>query len=91
MNAESMTTIWDCDEYMRKHWPPYHEAWDAGRHCAVPVAFSFAYTPKGRVSRYWCSITLRGGDVPRRVREWADGGRPRLRRGYRWSRPYWYS
>lgn len=91
MNAMAITPIWDCGEYMRGRVPPYHDAWDAIGRRRRPIAFSFAYTPGGRVSRYWCSLTLHGGRDAEAVRRWAAEERPRLRRGYRWSSPYWYS
>lgn len=91
MNVMGLRSIWDCSEYMRGHMPPYHDAWDAAANRQRPIAFSFAYTPKGRVSRYWCSLALPGARDENEVRRWVAGGRPRLRRGYRWSEPYWYS
>ena len=91
-----MTSIFDCEEYTRKQWPPYQV--DNARYGrpADTVVFFFAYTPTGRVSKYWAAwrghYALR--DKPKRLARYMEWGLPSTTgklKGYRWSRPYLYS
>lgn len=91
-----MESIFDCSEYTGRMWPPYQV--DNARYGrpADTVIFFFAYTPTGRVSKYWASFTMHYslGDKTERLRRYVREQRPSLRgrlNGYRWSRPYLYS
>ena len=91
-----MERIFDCIEYTSKTCPPYLV--DNARYGrpADTVIFFFAYTPTGRVSKYWSSFTMHYSlsDKHERLRRYIREIRPRLRgsqKGYRWSRPYLYS
>ena len=91
-----MTSIFDCEEYTRKQWPPYMVDNASYGRPADTVVFFFAYTPTGRVSKYWaawtCNYALR--DKQRRLERYIERGLPNTTgklKGYRWSRPYLYS
>lgn len=85
-----ITSIFDCAEYMEHGTPPYHDNYDIMLRENLPVVFSFAYTPGGRVSKYWCSLAFRHPTPSvMEIEEWM-ASRPRLRKGYKWSKPYWY-
>ena len=91
-----MQRIFDCIEYTSKTWPPYLV--DNARYGrpADTVIFFFAYTPTGRVSKYWVSFRMHYylRDKHERLRRYISAMRPSLRRspeGYRWSIPYLYS
>lgn len=90
-SLEGMTSIFDCAEYLEHHYPPYCDSWDNELKYCLPVAFSFAYTPQGHVSKYWSVLEFgRTSPTEDAISNWMEQ-RPRLRKGYRWSRPYWYS
>lgn len=91
-----MESIFDCKEYTDRRWPPYQV--DNARYGrpADTVVFFFAYTPTGRISKFWASFTMNFSlrDKPERLRRYMREQRPRLSgrlKGYRWSRPYLYS
>ena len=91
-----MERRFDCIEYTSRTWPPYLV--DNARYGrpADTVIFFFAYTPTGRVSKYWVSFRMHYSlrDKHERLRRYIREMRPSLRRspeGYRWSRPYLYS
>ena len=91
-----MERIFDCSEYTRRTWPPYQVDNAGHGRPADTVIFFFAYTPTGRVSKYWASFTMHYSlrDKHDRLRRYIREMRPRLRRspeGYRWSSPYLYS
>lgn len=91
-----MTSIFDCKEYTAKTWPPYHDCNARYGRPADTVVFWFAYTPTGRVSRYWASLQLRYSlpDKQSRALRYVRERRPSLRgrlKGYKWSRAYLYS
>lgn len=88
---DCLPSIFDCDEFTSKSWPPYHNNWDLDRKQHMPVIFSFAYTPTGRVSKYWCSLSLKRIPSDKEISEWEHNGRPRLKKGYKWSKVYKYS
>ena len=84
-------SIFDCEEYLKHGYPPYMHSYHVELHYSTPVLFSFAYTPSGRVSKFWCSYSF-GATHPtdKTVERWMNA-RPKLRKGYRWSEPYWYT
>ena len=88
-----MERIFDCEEYTSRSWPPY--LIDNARYGrpADTIIFFFAYTPTGRVSKYWTAFTMRYSlrDKHDRLRRYIRKVRPGLRKGYRWSEPYLYS
>ena len=91
-----MESIFDCKEYTSRTWPPILV--DNARYGrqADTVIFFFAYTPTGRVSKFWVSFTMRYSlrDKHERLRRYIRERRPSLRgrlKGYRWSKPYLYS
>ncbi len=88
---EDMTSIFDCAEYLRHSYPMYIDTWDYEFKRPNPVAYSFAYTPKGNVSKFWCVLEFhRTEPTDDAIRNWMEN-RPKLRKGYRWSKPYWYT
>ena len=91
-----MESIFDCKEYTDRRWPPIQI--DNARYGrpADTVIFFFAYTPTGRVSKYWASFTMHYSlrDKWRRLIQYMKEQRPSLRRSlrkYRWSKPFLYS
>jgi hypothetical protein len=77
-------------------WPPYHVVNAMYGRPSDTVIFFFAYTPTGRVSKYWASFTINYSlrDKTERLRRYMREQRPRLSgklKGYRWSSPYLYS
>lgn len=91
-----MQSIFDCKEYTDVRWPPYQV--DNARYGrpADTVIFFFAYTPTGRISKFWasCTIPYQFRDKPRRLEEYIRLQRYEFRgrrKGYRWSKPYLYS
>lgn len=91
-----MQSIFDCKEYTDRSWPPYMV--DNARYGrpADTVIFFFAYTPTGRISKYWAAFTMHYSlkDKQERLRRYVRKQRPSLNgklNGYRWSEPYLYS
>lgn len=87
-----LPSIFSCEEYTRKRWPPPIETCVVGCQYHMPCLFSFAYTPSGRVSKYRCALAFRyPNPSPDRIERWAADERPALKSGYRWSRVYAYT
>ena len=93
-----MERIFDCAEYTRNGTRGVPYQWDHARYGrpADTVIFFFAYTPKGRVSKYWSSFTMHYSlpDKQRRLERYMREVRYEFRgrlKGYRWSKPYLYS
>ena len=96
-----MESIFDCKEYTDRRWPPYHDTHARHGRPSDTVVFWFAYTPRGRVSKYWASLQLHYAlpDKQSRVRRYVGGEclyerLPSLGgklKGYRWSKAYLYS
>lgn len=89
-----LPSIFECTEYTDRQWPAYHPGTAYGTPDNT-VVYWFARTPRGKVSKFWCSLTLSGGlsasDMRRRIVRHFLRGRPDLPKGYRWSRTYLYS
>jgi hypothetical protein len=91
-----MTSIFDCKEYTDRMWPVIQVTNARYGRPADTVIYFFAYTPTGRISRYWASFTMHYSlrDKPRRLKEYIRWQRYSFRgrrRGYRWSKAYLYS
>lgn len=91
-----LESIFDCREYHDKRGVPYIV--DNARYGrpADTIIFYFAYTPKGRVSKFWWAHHMNYAlkDKQERHRRYLKIGRPQLRgklKGYRWSKAYLYS
>jgi len=93
-----MDSIWENKEYMSRTAPPYHDTFHRYGELSDAVIFWYAYTPTGRVSKYWQSLQIRHGE--KASHEWLEKraerferecGHPRLRKGYTWSKAYLYS
>lgn len=91
-----MESIFDCREYTDRRWPPYQVTNERFGRPADTVVFFFAYTPTGRISKFWASFMMHYSltDKHDRLRRYMRERRPSLRgklKGYRWSKPYLYS
>lgn len=91
-----MTSIFDCKEYTDKTWPAIQVTNARYGRPADTVIYFFAYTPKGRISKYWSSFTMHYSlrDKQRRLERYIREQRYEFRgrlKGYRWSKAYLYS
>lgn len=94
-----MDSIWENREYRSKYWtPPYHNTFHWYGEPQDAVIFWYAYTPTGKVSKYWQSLQIRYGAKAshkwleeRAERFEREHGLPRLRKGYTWSKVYLHS
>ena len=91
-----MTSLFDCHEYHDRRGVPYIVTNARYGRPADTVIFYYAYTPTGRVSKFWCAHQMNYAlkDKQMRHREYLKTQRPNLTgklKGYRWSVPYLYS
>ena len=89
-----MDSIWENREYMARKMPPYVHDWfnGYGKPCDAVIMW-YAYTPTGRISKYWRVVYFKYAEeashawLEAKTAKW-EKSMPRLRKGYVWSKPY---
>ena len=90
-----MESIFDDKFYTSKTWPAYIETHSGLGQKGDTVFYFYGITPTGRVSKYWAAYSLSYGfskeQKERKLNEYIKTRRPKLPKGYRWSKPKLYA